>query len=107
MGYIINPKYFERDKTLSRAIYSVICDAFSNYRHGKAENTEILVDNYSDVERIKRIKKELEEIYAFRGTDAGFYEVPLLGDALSFSINKLSVKAANAGSLQKDIEKGF
>lgn len=90
--YSINPKYFEKDSKLKKAVYSIIQSAFKDYTRNGRENFEIYLKNDYEVDRVKKVKEEIEETYCFRGTDAGFYEVPLLGEAVDFSIKNISVK---------------
>lgn len=90
--YSINPKYFEKDSKLKKAVYSIIQSAFKDYTRNGRENFEIYLKNDYEVDRVKKVKEEIEGTYCFRGTDAGFYEVPLLGEAVDFSIKNISVK---------------
>ena len=99
--YCINPKYFENDNKLRRVVYSIIKGAFRDYKSSGKGNIEILLNYGYQADKVNKIKKELEESYGFRGTEAGFYEVPVLGEALEFSVKKLSVKAI-AGSAVKE-----
>lgn len=99
--YCINPKYFENDNKLRRVVYSIIKSAFRDYKHSENGNIEILLDYNYQADKVKGIKTELEEGYGFRGTDAGFYEVPILGEALEFSVKKLSVKAITGSALKE------
>lgn len=103
--YCINPEYLKIKNVnkLKRVVYSVIQNAFKEYERGEKENIEILLNYGYQAEKIKGLKKGLEESYGFRGTDAGFYEVPVLGKALDFSVKNLSVKAVRPDSLKEYI----
>jgi pantothenate kinase len=102
--YCINSKYFENGKKLKKVIYSVIQSAFKDYKQSGIENIEILLNYYHEAERVKKIKKELEDTYDLIATDAGVYKEPFLGEALEFSINNLSVKEIPRNSFNKSFE---
>jgi hypothetical protein len=101
--YFVNPKYFENKKKLRMAVYSIIKSAFKEYRYSEKENIEILLNDNSYLNKVKGVKKELEEAYSLMGTDAGFYEVPFLGNALQFSVQKLAVRSVNNSVLKEYI----
>lgn len=103
VGYCINPRYFENNNKLRRAVYSIIKSAFKDYKRSEKENIEILLNCNYQADRVTGIKNKLEESYGFNGTDAGVYEVPLLGEAVEFSRKKLSVKAINGSALKEYI----
>ncbi|MCL5420609.1 MAG: hypothetical protein M1284_02545 [Candidatus Parvarchaeota archaeon] len=102
-GYIINQKYLDDYKSAKKAVYSIIRSAFGCYKNDRAKNIEILADSCREAERLEKAKKELEESYAFRGTDAGFYEVPILGSALDFSVSNVSIKVVDPSEFIKII----
>jgi len=97
--YCLNPNYFKNDNKLRRAVYSVIKSAFKDYNSIGKENIEILLNYDYQAAKVKEIKSELEEAYRFIGTDAGFYEVSLLGIAKDFSIKNISVKSIEGNLL--------
>ncbi|MGC8533009.1 MAG: hypothetical protein ACP5MV_00015 [Candidatus Parvarchaeum sp.] len=101
--YCINPKYFENENRLRRLVYSIIKNAFKEQKYSEKENTEILLNYNHQADKVLRIKTELEESYGFRGTDSGFYEVPVLGEAVEFSVKKLSVRAITLQELKEYI----
>ena len=101
--YCLNPKYFENNNKLRRAVYSIVKSAFKDYSSMRKENIEILLNHDYQADKVKEIKNDLEEAYSLIGTDAGMYEVPVLGDALQFSVKKLSVKAIKDGALTEYI----
>jgi hypothetical protein len=103
--YCINPKYLNIPNVneLKKVIYSVIRDAFREYKHEEKENIEILLNYGYQAENVKRIKKGLEESCGFRCRYTAFYKVPVLEKALDFSMKNLSVKAVRPDSLKEYI----
>ncbi|MCW1295503.1 MAG: hypothetical protein OH338_00885 [Candidatus Parvarchaeota archaeon] len=101
--YCINPKYFENYNKLRRVVYSIIKSAFRDYNQGGKENIEILLNYGYQADKVNEVKNELEESYGFRGTEAGFYEVPVLGEALEFSMKNMSVKALASSAVKEYI----
>jgi hypothetical protein len=101
--YCLNPKYLENESKLKRVVYSIVKSAFKDYSRTRNENIEILLNYNYQADKVKKIKNELEETYSFIGTDAGFYEVPILEKALEFSIKNLSIKSINASLITEYI----
>ena len=89
--YIINPNFYE-DKKLEKATYSIIKQAFKLYRKGVITSAEIISDSDLLFNKLKNIKNKIENTYNPIGTDAGFYEAPVLGNALDFSIKGISIE---------------
>ncbi len=98
--YCINPEYFEKNSKLKKVVYSVIKNAFKYHTYKGKENIEIFLNSEDEADMVKRVKDELEETYCFRGTDAGFYEMPFLGEAVDFSTKNLSIKVMPASLIK-------
>ncbi|EFD92974.1 MAG: hypothetical protein BJBARM5_0350 [Candidatus Parvarchaeum acidophilus ARMAN-5] len=90
LQYVMNPD-ISGYKKLSRSVYSVVKGAFKLYKKGIVESVYIVAGIQDNAEKIKVIKKEMEDRYHYIGTDSGFYETPFLGKMQDFSVNCVSI----------------